>query len=286
MKISLICPLHNEEKTAKKTFESVKNQTLQPDEIILIEDSSTDKTMAILEDIKKDFNNLRVFQVQNKNISKNRNFAISKSKGELIISIDSGCVLDKNYIKNIARVFNDTQIEFAGGFSKISPRSLFDKCFAEFVVKKPKNNFIPKGHAIAFKKGLWDKLGRFPEHLALGAEDTYFGKKAIKKGIHPLFVEDAIIYWETRIGYKTIFKQFQSYGYWDVKAFGFGGIPLNSKKALLVAIIFPLAIIHSFIKGFQLLKKFRRLQAFSYGILIDLTKIYGYVSGLIKGVLR
>lgn len=285
MKVSLICPAHNEEKTIAKTLRSVFNQSKVPDEIIIIEDSSTDKTFSVLKKFQEKHNGIKIVRVKNRNISKNRNIAIRKSKNNFVICIDAGCILERDYVKKISDPFKDKKIKFVGAISRLLTKTLFDKCFSCFVVKKNvPNGYIPKGHAMAFTKGVWEEVGGFPEHLALGAEDTFFGKALIKMGHSPFIVKDAIIYWETRNNMKTIYKQFMSYGYWDAKAFSPFKLPKNSKFAIIVAIIFPFAIIHSILKGVQLFLNFKQYRAFFYGVGIDLAKIYGYVFGIIKGV--
>jgi glycosyltransferase involved in cell wall biosynthesis len=285
--ISIICPAHNEEKTIPALLESIFLQSKKPSEIIIVEDSSTDKTINILNKFKKNDKRIKIFQVKNKNISKNRNLAIEKSKGNILICVDAGCILDKDYIKNITAPFTDNKISFVGGISKIKPKNILDECFASFVVKEnPSSNYLPKGHAMAFRKDMWKDVGGFPEHLSLGAEDTYFGKMAIKKGYTPFIARNAIIYWENRKDLKTIFKQFKSYGYWDAVAFKIMELPRNSKLSLIVAIVFPIAIIHAFLKAGQIFLKIKKIKSIYYSIAIDLAKIYGYFFGWMTGELK
>ncbi len=284
MKISLICPAHNEENNLGQLFESILRQTKKVNEIIFVEDSSLDDTFNVLKKFQKKNKNVKIFRVNNRNISKNRNLAINKSKGDIIVCIDAGCVFDKNYIKKITSPFKNKKIKFAGGISKILTKNLFDGCFSHFIVReKVPSDYLPKGHAMAFRKSLWRKAGGFPEHLALGAEDTYFGKEIVKMGVDPFIVKDAIVYWETRGDLKTIYRQFRSYGYWDGRAFVFRELPKKSKLATFIAIVFPLALIHSIFKGLYLSLKFKKIMAFFYGVGIDLAKIYGYIFGLIQG---
>ena len=55
MKVSVIIPCYNEEKTIEKIISKVKANLVQPYEIIIINDGSTDQTKHILENkLKKD----------------------------------------------------------------------------------------------------------------------------------------------------------------------------------------------------------------------------------------
>ena len=285
-KVTLICPLRNEEDNLQDLFNSILEQTKKPDEIIFIEDSSTDGTFEVLKRFSKSRKNVKVFQVNNKNISKNKNFAIKKSKGDIIFSIDAGCAFSKDYIEKMMVPFEDKNVVFAGGISKLLPKTLFEKCFASFVIKKklPKD-YLPKGHAMAFRKSLWGKVGGFPEHLARGAEDTYFGKATKRIGVKPAIVREAVVYWENRSSLKNVFRQFGSYGYWDGKAFSFWELPRRSKLAIFISVLFPIAILHSMYRGIGLMIEFRSVLVFFYGVGIGLAKLYGYFFGLI-GIIK
>jgi len=284
-KITLICPAHNEEKNLEPLMESLKKQTRKPDEVIFVEDSSVDKTYDVLKKFQENYKNVKIFRVNNKNISKNRNLAIKESENEIIVCVDAGCKLQDDYVDKITYPFNEENVYFVGGMSRINPKNLFDKCFSLFVEKnKISKMYLPKGHAMAFRKDLWTKVGGFPEHLALGAEDTFFGKEAIALGFKPFIVSDAFVYWETRSNFKVIYKQFKSYGFWDMKAFNFLNLPLKSKLNFFISILFPFAFLHSFYMGLKCILKFKKMKSFYYGFGIDLSKIYGYFSGSIKGI--
>mgnify|MGYP003956783323 CR=1 FL=1 len=57
MSFSVICPTFNSEEYIQKTLSSVFNQTQLPNELILVDDGSTDKTLDVLELISKNINN-------------------------------------------------------------------------------------------------------------------------------------------------------------------------------------------------------------------------------------
>ena len=52
MKISLLIPCHNEGKTLERSIESWLSQTRPADEIIVVDDASTDSTPYILDKYK------------------------------------------------------------------------------------------------------------------------------------------------------------------------------------------------------------------------------------------
>ena len=50
--IAIVIPVFNVENYVRQTLESVKNQLSQPDEVIIINDGSTDSSSKIIDDIQ------------------------------------------------------------------------------------------------------------------------------------------------------------------------------------------------------------------------------------------
>jgi cellulose synthase/poly-beta-1,6-N-acetylglucosamine synthase-like glycosyltransferase len=53
-KVSIIIPMYNEEKNAKKVIRTVQNQKLEEIEIVCVNDNSNDSTLQILEELQKE----------------------------------------------------------------------------------------------------------------------------------------------------------------------------------------------------------------------------------------
>ena len=94
MNVSIIIPCFNEEKTISDIIHSVKNNINDNDEIIVIDDYSTDKTRDILEgDLKSKIDNLILNE---KNFGKGYSIrkGIEKSKGDIILIQDADLEYD------------------------------------------------------------------------------------------------------------------------------------------------------------------------------------------------
>ena len=94
MNVSIIIPCFNEEKTISEIIHSVKKNINDNDEIIVIDDYSTDKTRDILEgDLKNKINNLILNE---KNFGKGYSIrkGIEKSKGDIILIQDADLEYD------------------------------------------------------------------------------------------------------------------------------------------------------------------------------------------------
>jgi glycosyltransferase involved in cell wall biosynthesis len=85
MSISVVIPAYNGSRFIAETLESVFAQTLQPDEVLVIDDGSTDDTVAIVESFAP---RVRVFRRSNQRQSAARNFGVQQATSEWIAFID------------------------------------------------------------------------------------------------------------------------------------------------------------------------------------------------------
>lgn len=85
--ISVIIPVYNGEKTIQETINSVLNQTFSDFELIVINDGSQDRTLAIIENIKDC--RLQAFSYLNAGLAASRNRGIAQAVGKYISFIDA-----------------------------------------------------------------------------------------------------------------------------------------------------------------------------------------------------
>ena len=96
MFFSIIIPTYNNANFLKKTLRSIKNQTADNYELIIIDNHSTDETKSIVENSK--INRLLYKKIKNYGvIAKSRNFGIKFSKGDWLI-FDSDDIFYENKI--------------------------------------------------------------------------------------------------------------------------------------------------------------------------------------------
>lgn len=87
MKISVVIPLYNKEKQIAHTLQSVFKQTFQDFEVVVVDDGSTDSSVAEVE--KFSDSRIRLIHQKNAGVAAARNRGIEEAKGDLIAFLDA-----------------------------------------------------------------------------------------------------------------------------------------------------------------------------------------------------
>ena len=99
MKLSIIIPVYNVEKTLERCVESVLKQKFRDYQVILVNDGSFDNSAKICDELTKKDRRVQVIHKQNGGLSDARNAGIKKAKGEYITFIDSDDFLASDTLK-------------------------------------------------------------------------------------------------------------------------------------------------------------------------------------------
>jgi glycosyltransferase involved in cell wall biosynthesis len=304
MKVSLICTTLNEEKRGLKEFlESVARQTKKPEEFIIVDGGSTDKTVEIIEKFAKKYRWVKLFVVPKTNISKGRNIAIKKAKNEIIAGTDGGCILDKTWLENITKPFENKNVSVVAGVYKPLYTNDFEYYQGLIVCPEPnKINTVSRmsSRSIAFRKKCWEEVNGYPENTYTG-EDTLFNLNLLKKGFKIVYAKNAIVFWRMRKTWIEFAKQFYNYGVGDRVS---GNIFRMATNFLMVScfwilllvmlyfafsnlkilvILIGLVSIYFLSKGVELFLKTKKIKALFYGTILFFLKRICYIIGVSAG---
>ena len=131
MKLTLIVTTYNWPESLLLVMESIKKQTILPDELIIADDGSGEKTRDLINDFKKDSGLNIIHSWQDDvgfRVARSRNKAIFKSSGDYIVLIDGDTILHSNFVKD--HICNAESGFFVQGSRVLLSRKLTKKALA------------------------------------------------------------------------------------------------------------------------------------------------------------
>ena len=112
----IIIPVFNQSKNIFDTIKSIQQSNYKKYNIIVINDGSTDDTLDWIKQSQKIYSNIKLIDYKS---NKGKKYALAEgirnSNSEIIVTIDSDSVIQKNAIQNILRPFKNTKIGAVAG---------------------------------------------------------------------------------------------------------------------------------------------------------------------------
>lgn len=111
IKVSVVVPVYNAEKYLAKSIESMLSQSLKEIELILVNDGSKDKSLAICEEYAKRDSRIIVINKRNEGACIARNTGISIAKGKYIQLVDADDYIENNMLEEQYNLGEKTNAE-------------------------------------------------------------------------------------------------------------------------------------------------------------------------------
>jgi len=101
--LSIVIPVYNVSEYVEKCIRSCYSHTLKQYqyEIIIVNDGSTDNSLEICENLKKEFTSLKIINQLNQGLSGARNTGLKKASGDYIWFVDSDDWIQENCLPSI-----------------------------------------------------------------------------------------------------------------------------------------------------------------------------------------
>jgi len=111
-KISVIVPVYNVEAYLERCVESILQQTYTHFELILINDGSTDSSGQICDHLASQYENIKVYHIENAGVSNARNMGIQLATGSWVTFIDSDDFVTQDYLATLASAVEGVNVGF------------------------------------------------------------------------------------------------------------------------------------------------------------------------------
>ncbi len=156
MKISVIVPAYNEEKYIGDCLESLQKQTVKPDEILVIDNNSTDATHSIAEKY-----NVTVLTETKQGITHARNCGLNSAQYDIIVRTDADTKVPEDWIEHIIRLFNEHNVDAITGDIVYPERVLHTRFISasyRFMCRTIYGFDVLLGPNMAIKKTSWESI--------------------------------------------------------------------------------------------------------------------------------
>ena len=178
MLVSILVIAYNEENYIKRCISSILAQTHKEFELIIVDDGSTDKTIAVTERFKD--SRIKILSnIKNKGYAVSRNRGVQHSKGKIIFFTDADCVVSRDWLEQGLEAF-ETNKNIAGVrglcyyVSQGYKPSIGERC------RTISNKFSNATRNIAYYKEQILNVGGFSLRYNNGCEDIELGLRVSK----------------------------------------------------------------------------------------------------------
>jgi glycosyltransferase involved in cell wall biosynthesis len=183
--VSVIIPVYNGERYLPEAIASVRRQSLAPIEIVIVDDGSTDDTVALAETLGTD---IRLVRQAHSGVTISRNRGIRASRGDLIAFLDCDDVwMDDKLATQVSILQEHADIQVALGYTRRmwTPPARDD---ASTGMRLTEPELALHLGAALIRRSIFDSVGAFDETVSR-AEDWDWFMRVRERGlivvVHP-----------------------------------------------------------------------------------------------------
>lgn len=213
-KISVIVPVYNVEAYLERCVESILQQTYAHFELILINDGSTDSSGQICDHLASQYENIKVYHIENAGVSNARNMGIQLATGSWVTFIDSDDFVTQDYLATLASAVEGLNVGFViaplhhiknGVVTDLPPHSGKTELWSTEETMKEllmttRTSFFPV--AKLFKRDLLAD-DKFNTNYHLAEDALFLTELLLKTRCSCVFIDKPVYYYDHREGSAT-----------------------------------------------------------------------------------
>ena len=250
LRVSVAIPTRDEEETIGSLIEALVSQTHPPDEIIVVDGGSRDRTVDIVNGYAD--RGARVETIGPAFPGRGRNAAIRASRNEWVALIDAGCIPLPSWLAELlAPLALDPHLEAVFGDYRPALETEWDKAQALALVgaREPSTGLHPPAAVSALiRRACFDRVGGFREDLR-AAEDLVFFRALDEGAVRSTRAPRAVVTWRLAPGPLAAFRRLRLYSehhirsglahtwHWRVMAMDVAGVGLLAAAPFFPAVL-------------------------------------------------
>lgn len=210
--ISLVIPLRNEADSLPELWRTIQARSTPPDETVLIDGGSTDRTVALATRLAAADPRVRLVEAGDATPGRGRNIGIAAASHDWLALTDGGIVLEPSWLEELVLARDrDPATQVVYGHYEPLISSFFVRCAALAYVgllnDTPAGNLRgPTVASMLLHRSAWTAAGGFPDRRA--TEDLVFISALDSPGLGIAWAPAAIVWWEPRRSLVATFRRF------------------------------------------------------------------------------
>lgn len=214
MKLSVIIPCFNASQTIATQLEALAKQEWEkPWEILVVDNGSTDHSLAVLNHYQQKIPHLRIIQATEKQgASYARNVGMRSARGDCFAFCDADDEVAPGWVAAMGRALSEVHV-VAGrlDYKKLNPHWLVNDQIKPLEQDLPCYGIPPylaygSSCNLGFRRSVYQTVGDWDESLH-GAEDTDYCWRIQRAGFHLNFFPEALIFYRLRQAWFDIYLQ-------------------------------------------------------------------------------
>ena len=184
MLVSAIIPCYNAASTISRAIESVLNQTTTVDEIIVINDGSTDNSLEEIQGLKKLHDSIVVIHQDNKGVCAARNAGIELAQGTYLLTLDADDYFEHSFVEKALKKFEEDHnygAVMCGYVRVVNGKKVMPYIPPEITLASCLMNNGALS-CLLLKKDAVVKAGLYDDAMHLGYEDWDLNIRILKEG--------------------------------------------------------------------------------------------------------
>ncbi len=158
MKLSVVIPVYNEENYLPCCLDALSKQTVQPDEILVVDNNSTDKSVRIAKKY-----GARIVHESRQGMIFSRNRGFDEARGEIVARCDADCIPPPTWIEIIKKNFEESNLDaLTGPFTTFDAPpflgTFFSLIFFTFMRVVQRGNTTLAGPNMCLTKNIWNTV--------------------------------------------------------------------------------------------------------------------------------
>lgn len=223
MKISVVIPVRNEERSIASLLDALLGQSLPPAEIVITDGGSTDATTAIIQEYINRGAPVHLIRTTHALPGRGRNLAAARAANEWLAFTDAGIKPAPNWLEELALAAQaDQSVDVVYGSYEPIVDTLFKECAAISYVQPPVEiqGSLMRSQSIAsalMRRAAWERVGGFPEHLR-SAEDLLFMRQIEEGDFKIAYAPGAVVQWDLQPSLWRTLRRFTVYARNNIRA--------------------------------------------------------------------